>query len=232
LQTLERSAVILTIESTGKFEEDKGLLKLDNKPLLNYVLSSIKGSVEEIIIVTNSREQEKLYAKIVLPNIKFVTYTDESKGLLGAAIAGFEAAEGAYSLVLPFDSPFISGEVVNLLFDCGLGKSAVIPRSPDCEVEALHAVYNTKLALEAARDALSNGEVDLEAMIDRLRGIRYMSTMVIEQLDPDFKTFFRVITPLDLKKAVVMLKPRFPNSKKSKTNKKTSHDTRRKIERT
>ncbi len=71
-----------------------------------------------------------------------------------------------------------------------------------------------KLALEAAKEALANGERDVEAIVDRLHGVRYMSTMVIEQLDPDFKTFFRIITPLDLKKAVVMLKPRTSTSKK------------------
>ena len=103
---------------------------------------------------------------------------------------------------------------MTLLFDCAGGKSAVVARSPDCECEELHAVYNTAVALEAAKEALACGESDLDAMVSRLHGVRYMSTMVIKQLDPDFKTFFRVITPLDLKKAVVMLKPRSSASKK------------------
>lgn len=211
---MERSAIILTNDSLNKFAEDKGLLKLDNKPLLSYVLGAIKGVVEEVIIVTNSKEQTKLYAQIVSPKVRFVCYADESKGFLGAALAGFEAAEGKYSLLLPSDSPFVSTDVVAFLFDCAVGKSAVVARSPDCEVEAFHAVYNTKVALEAANETLACGEFDLEAMVNRLRGVRYMSTMVIEQLDPDFKTFFRIITPLDLKKAVVMLKPRTSTSKK------------------
>ncbi len=214
---MERSAIILANDSLNKFVEDKGLLKLDNKPLLSYVLGAIKGTVEEVIIVTNSNEQAKLYAKIVSSKVRFVCDADESKGLLGSALAGFEAAEGKYSLLLPFDSPFVSPDVVTLLFDCAVGKSAVVARSPDCEVEALHAVYNTKLALEVAKETLACSEFDLEAMVDRLRGVRYMSTMVIEQLDPDFKTFFRIITPLDLKKAVVMLKPRTSTSKKGAT---------------
>ena len=211
---MERSAIILAIDSSNKFEEDKGLLKLDNKPLIDYVLSAITGIVEEVIFVTNSKEQANLYAKMVSPNVRFVCYADESRGLLGAALAGFEAAEGKYSLVLPFDSPFVSPDVLTLLFDCAVGKSAVVARSPDCEVEALHAVYNTEVALESTKETLACGEFDLEAMVDRLRGVRYMSTMVIEQLDPDFKTFFRIITPLDLKKAVVMLKPRSLTSRK------------------
>ena len=211
---MERSAIILANNSSNKFEEDKGLLKLDNKSLIEHVLSAVKGIVEEVIIVTNSEEQSELYAKMVCPNVRFVCDADESRGLLSAALAGFKAAEGKYSLVLPFDSPFVSPDVLTLLLDCAVGKSAVIARSPDCEVEALHAVYNTKVALEVTKETLACGEFDMEAMVERLRGVRYMSTMVIEQLDPDFKTFFRIITPLDLKKAVVMLKPRSSKSKK------------------
>jgi hypothetical protein len=45
-------------------------------------------------------------------------------------------------------------------------------------------------------------------MVEKLHGIRYMSTMVIEQLDPDLKTFFTVKSTFDLKKAEVMGKPR------------------------
>jgi len=43
-------------------------------------------------------------------------------------------------------------------------------------------------------------------MIDNLRGVRYVSTMVLEQLEPDLLTFFNVNTPQDLKKADSLLK--------------------------
>ena len=76
------------------------------------------------------------------------------------------------------------------------------------ECQPLHAVYNTKQALQAAEEALAENEVDLQAMVEKLRGIRYMSMMVIEQLDPDLKTFFTVKSTFDLKKAEVMGKPR------------------------
>jgi len=211
---LDRSIIILAGGSSEGFEEDKGLLKLDNKPLLARVVGAVKGVAEEVIVVTSSQERADLYSKIVPPTVRFIINDYESKGELVGAFAGFEAAQGKYCLVLPFDSPFVSQDVVSLLFDCGVGKSADIARSPDCEIEPLHAVYNTKLALDASREALANNEFLLDAVVSRLRGVRYMSTLVIEQLDPDFKTFFRVITTLDLKKAVVMLKDRTSTSKK------------------
>jgi molybdopterin-guanine dinucleotide biosynthesis protein A len=105
---------------------------------------------------------------------------------------------------------------MSLLFDCCVGRAAVIPRSTDMECEPLHAVYHTKQALQAAKDAIAENELEVQAMVERLHGVRYMSTMVIEQLDPDLKTFFTVNTPLDLRKATVMDKPR--KTSKTKPN--------------
>jgi molybdopterin-guanine dinucleotide biosynthesis protein A len=101
-----------------------------------------------------------------------------------------------------------------LFFDLCVGKSAVIPRRTSCEIEPLQAVYNTKQALVAAEKALAENMFDMEAMVEKLRGVRYISTLVIEQLDPDLKTFFRINTPLDLKRAVVLGKPRPPEKGK------------------
>jgi molybdopterin-guanine dinucleotide biosynthesis protein A len=203
---LDKSAIILAVGMQGGFTEDKGLLKLENKPLLEYVFDAVEGFVDEIIVVTGSQEQADGYAEFTSSNVRFVV--EASGGLLDAAIAGFGAAEGKYSLLLPFDAPFVSGDVILLLFDCCIGKSAVIPRTPDCEAETMQAVYDTKRALEAAKKALEADQASLEGMICKLKGVRYMSTMVIEQLDPDMRTFFTVNTPLDLKKAAVMLKPK------------------------
>jgi len=212
---LDRSAIILAEGSQGKFSEDKGLLKLDNKPLLNHVVDAVKGIVGEVLVVTSSKEQSDLYAKMVSSaNVRFAISIDEPKDPLAGALTGFEAAQGNYSLLLPFDAPFVSKEVVSLLFDCCIGKSAVIPRWPDRQIEPLQAVYHTGQALEAAKEALACGELDMEAMVCKMRGVRYLSTLVIEQLDPDFRTFFTVNTPLDLKKAVVMKKPRKTKSRK------------------
>jgi molybdopterin-guanine dinucleotide biosynthesis protein A len=72
----------------------------------------------------------------------------------------------------------------------------------------LHAVYRTKAALEAAKTAVNEGKLNMRAMIEKMRGVRYISTLVIQQLDPDLRTFFNVNTPVDLKRAIAMVRPR------------------------
>jgi molybdopterin-guanine dinucleotide biosynthesis protein A len=214
---LERSAIILAGGSSNTFNCGKGSLELDGKPLLNHVVDAVKGLVEEVIVVTSSQECADVYAKLVSSKVRFVVDICESRGSLVGALTGFETANGEYSVLLRFDSPFVSKEVLSLLFDCCVGKAAVVPRWTNMDVEPLHAVYHTKQALKSAKEALAENEFEIQMMVERLRGVRYVSTMVIEQLDPDLKTFFNVNTPLDLKKAVVMLKPRKTSKKKQNT---------------
>jgi len=132
--------------------------------------------------------------------------------LIGA-LTGFEAANGEYSLLLPYDSPFVSREVVSLLFELCFGKTAVVPRWTNMEIEPLHAVYHTRQALETAKEVLAENKLEVKAMVEKLRGVRYVSTLVIEQLDPDLRTFFNINTPLDLKKAIAISKSRAKNQK-------------------
>jgi molybdopterin-guanine dinucleotide biosynthesis protein A len=205
---LDRSAVILAGGSSTGFNGDKGISELNGKPLISHVVNTLEGLVDEVVVVTDSQERADIYTKLLSSKVKFAIDSSEIKGSLVGATAGFEAASGEYSALLPFDSPFVSQEVISLLFDCAVGKAAIIPRSTDMECEPLHAVYHTKQALVAAKEALEENDSDLQAMVERLRGVRYMSMMVIEQLDPDLKTFFRVNTTFDLKKAAVMGKPR------------------------
>jgi len=204
---MDRSAIILAVDSQSKFYEDRALLKLDNKPLLNHVVDAIKGVVGEVLVVTASKEQSDIYSKIVSSaNVQFAVSDGEPHGDLAGVLTGFETTRGDYSLVLPFDAPFVSKDVTSLLFELSIGKSAVIPRWPDCKIEPLHAVYHTGQACEAAKKALVAGEAGADAVAGCLRGVRYVSTMVVEQLDPDFRTFFRVNTVLDLKKAAAMVR--------------------------
>jgi len=213
---LERSAIVLVSNSLNESIEDSAFLELNGKPLIDYVVNVVKAFTDEVIIVTNSQQDTEKYSKVVSSEVKFVANQKDSKSPLAQVLTGFEAAKGEYSLVLPSGSAFVSEEIVSLLFELCVGKAAVIPRWTNQEIEALHAVYNTQLALEASRAALVEGEVEMEGMVEKLRGVRYLSTMVIEQIDPDFKSFLVVKGPADLKKALAIRKPKPQKTRKSK----------------
>jgi molybdopterin-guanine dinucleotide biosynthesis protein A len=205
---VDRSAIVLAGGFSSRFNQDKGVLELANKPLIRHVVNAVSPVVDETIIVTSSQERVTQYRKVITADVQFVIDICESNSPLIGALTGFGYAHGEYALLLPFDTPFVSKEVVSLLFELGLNRKAAIPKWPNCQIEPLHAVYQTKLALEAAKSAVAEGKLNVRAMIEKLRGVRYVSTLEIQQLDPELRSFFNINTSADLKKATAMVKPR------------------------
>jgi molybdenum cofactor guanylyltransferase len=205
---MDRSAIILAGGFSSRFGQDKSLLELNGKPLIKHVVNAVEPIVDEIIIVTSAQERADQYVKVVGPDTKFAIDIDDSKGPLVGTLTGLQQAIGKYSLLLPSDVPFVSRGVVELLFDLCPGRSAVVPRWPNTDIEPLQAVYNTKVALEAAKIAVSEGKQRVAEMLENMQGVRYISTLVIQEIDPDFKTFFNINTPVDLKKAEALIKPK------------------------
>ena len=203
---VDRTAIILAGGVSSRLGQDKGLVRLAGKPLIRHVLDKVESLVDERLVVVSSEDQTEQYTKELGLQTKVIADNAEFHGPLGGAAAGFEKARGEYSLLIACDTPFASKNVLQLLLELSVNKNAAIPRWPNCCIEPLEAVYCTKPALEAARDGLRSGEVRMQAMVNRLRNIRYVSTIVLEQLDPGLRTFFNVNTPLDLKKAEAMLK--------------------------
>ncbi|MGQ9507202.1 MAG: molybdenum cofactor guanylyltransferase [Candidatus Bathycorpusculaceae bacterium] len=203
---MEKSAIILAGGFSSRFGQDKGLVLLANKPLVAHVLDAINKIVDEKIVVVSSKTQAESYTKALGSEVK--VFIDEGKvqSPLVGALKGFKEVRSEYALLLPCDTPLLSKDILLLLFDLCPNKNAVIPRWPNGYIEPLQAVYRTKPALEAAEKALNEESLNMQAMVDKLRGIRYVSTLVLRQLDPELKSFFNVNTPMDLKKAEQILK--------------------------
>jgi molybdopterin-guanine dinucleotide biosynthesis protein A len=203
---LKNSVVILAGGFSRRFGQDKGLIDLAGKPLILHVADRISKVVNEPLVVVNSSVQKQKFESLLSHKANVVVDKHNAQSPLVGALTGFESAKGEYSLLLPCDTPFISTQIAQFLLDTCLNKGAVIPRWPNGYIEPLQAVYHTKLALTAAKKALEQGKLDLRSMIARLRGVRYISTVVLRQVDPKLLTFFNINTLRDLKKAESLLK--------------------------
>jgi molybdopterin-guanine dinucleotide biosynthesis protein A len=203
---LDKSAIILAGGFSSRFGQDKGLLQLANKPLIKHVLDAISTLVDEKMVVASSKVQAENYAKVLGSDVNVLIDVDDAQSPLVGALTGFKEAHGRYALLLSCDTPFVSNDVVSLLFELCINRYAVIPRWPNGYIEPLQAVYCAKPAYEAAKNALSEGKLNMQSMVDRLRSVRYVSTLVLQQLDPGLRTFFNINTLLDLRRAESMLR--------------------------
>jgi len=203
---LDKSAIILAGGFSSRFGQDKGLLQLAEKPIIRHILDVVDTIVDESIIVVSSKSQAEKYSHVVDSRINVFIDEEDAHGPLMGALTGFKRACGRYSLLLPCDTPFLSKDALSLLLELCINRNAVIPRWPNGYIEPLQAVYRTKPACEAAKNALSEGRLNVRSMVDRLRGVRYVSTLVLQELDPELRTFFNINTLMDLKRAELMLR--------------------------
>jgi molybdopterin-guanine dinucleotide biosynthesis protein A len=203
---LDKSAIILAGGLSTRFGQDKGLLLLANKPLIKHVMNAIGNLVNEKLVVVSSEAQAANYVKATGLNAKILIDKQKVRCPLVGVLTGFEEAHGEYSILVPCDTPFVSREILSLLLELCPNKTAVIPRWPNGYIEPMQAVYQTKSAAKVTTEALKEGKTNMQCVIDKLHGVRYISTLVLQQLDPELKTFLNVNTALDLKKAEAMLR--------------------------
>ena len=197
--------MILAGGFSKRFGRDKGLVELAGKSLVLHVLDKMFGIVNETVVVVSSGSQKVSFERSLGQRARVIIDKREENSPLVGALTGFESVHGRYSLLLPCDAPFVSGNIASLLLDLCINRNAVIPRWPNGYVEPLQAVYHTKSASVAARATLEQGKLDLRSMIASLRNVRYVSTMVLQQLDSELLTFFNVNDRRDLKRAESIL---------------------------
>lgn len=203
---MEYSAIFLAGDSSAGFSQNKAMLQLGTKPLMLHVLDRVFSVVNDGMVVVATEEQKnqlqrtlKNRAEIFLDEYKFQTP-------LAGALTGFKHTESEYALLLSCDMPFVSTDVARLLLECCVNRSAAIPRWPEGNIEPLQAAYHAKSAAVAAETALEQGKLNMSDMISNLRNVRYISTLVLQQLDPKLYTFFKINTQIDLKRAEALTK--------------------------
>lgn len=200
------AAVILAGGLSKRFGQDKCLKLLANKPLTLHVIERVSPLVDEAVVVVGSSSQKGVFEARLKSNVKVFADQQNMQSPLVGVLTGLENVNADYCLLLPCDTPFLSRQVANLLLDLCVGKGATIPRWPNGYIEPLQSAYDVKSALSAAQKALDEGKLNLASMISHIIGVRYISTLVLQQFDPKLLTFFNVNTPADFRKAESMLR--------------------------
>lgn len=203
---MKNSAIILAGGVSKRFGQSKGLVELRKKPLILHVLDRVSSVADDIAVVVSSDAQREKFERFSSRKVGVIVDEQKTQSPLVGASTGFNYIQGKYSLLLPCDTPFLSTQVAQLLLDLCVKKSAAIPRWPNGYVEPLQAAYHTESALRATKIALDQGKLNFQSMITRLRKVRYISTIVLRQVDPKLMTFVNINTPEDLERAESILK--------------------------
>ena len=195
-----RSALILAGGRSRRMGfKDKALIPIGDETILEHVIKSLDGVVDEIIISMRDATQQELlndYTQghdVVLDKLQDV-------GPLSGILEGFKAAKWEYVFVAACDMPYINTDVVELLFKHAEEHDAAIPVWENENFEPMHAVYRTRpMAVETEKAILRNEKFVL-APVFKMQDLMFVKIDEIRELDPDLMTFFNVNTPDDMEK--------------------------------
>ena len=131
--------IILAGGSSRRFDEDKLLYKIAEKPLIKYTCENIEKifGKEPVIIASKANAEELLRAKI-----SSKIYIDN---LLGGPITGIMKALELYDRIMVFggDMPCVRMELVSEILNTALqGFSIVLPGWRNGFLEPLHGYYS------------------------------------------------------------------------------------------
>lgn len=94
--------------------QDKGLLMVNNKPLLSYVLARIQPQVGQVLL--NANRNSQTYAQFGFEVIADKVENEAFAGPLAGILAGLQACSTDYLLSIPCDTPCLPLDLVVRLF--------------------------------------------------------------------------------------------------------------------
>jgi molybdopterin-guanine dinucleotide biosynthesis protein A len=105
---MSTTGIILAGGKSSRMQEDKGLMLLDEKPMMQYAIDLLKPIVDEIIIVSNNNEYNK-FGPSVYPDLV------KDKGPLAGLYTGLYYSTSETNIVLSCDVPYVSEDLISFL---------------------------------------------------------------------------------------------------------------------
>lgn len=156
------SCIILAGGQGTRFDgADKGLIKLDGKPLIEHVLNRIAPQVDDIVISANrNQEQYRKYTPTVV--------TDSIRNYSGP-IAGLAASlahcKHDWVLVVPCDMPFLPMDLLAQLHQT-IGDKQICGARVDDRLQLV--IYMNKNLAASIEDALEQSHLKLTQWLESL----------------------------------------------------------------
>ncbi|UCB54860.1 MAG: molybdenum cofactor guanylyltransferase [Thiotrichales bacterium] len=169
MNSLNKQDVTAVILAGGKGRrmdgEDKGLIELAGRPLIEYVIEAIEPQVEHIIL--NANRNQAQYARYGYPVISDALA--DYQGPLAGFISALTNAGTSHIVTLPCDGPFIASDLVDRLISALNASGADIAVAHDGDrMQPVYSLIPTRLSSSLA-DFLDTGERKIDRWYKQLR---------------------------------------------------------------
>ncbi len=151
--------------------EEKGLMKIEGKPMIKYVIETVEHLTKQIIIIANDKTYQTFYYPVYKDSVK-------DKGPLGGIVEGLSRTTSDFNWVLSCDTPYLEKKLLaDLMLELKKGNQGVIVEHSNRK-HPLIAVYH-RSALPVFKKQLDQNDLKLSNALNKLK----MKILNIDHLD-------------------------------------------------
>lgn len=173
---------------------NKALLEIDGRKVLDRIVDALQEVFPLILVVT--QKDDPVLQAAARPGVKAVSDAFPGKGPLVGIYTALQHSPAPYIFVMACDMPYPNLDLVRCMMREAEGREAVVPRRGDY-IEPLFAVYRRDVR-DKIRARLERESLKVYRLISEL-DVRFLEEEEIAACDPDFRSFFNINTPDDLR---------------------------------
>jgi molybdopterin-guanine dinucleotide biosynthesis protein A len=184
---------------SSRMGQDKGLVRLGGRPMLEYVLEQVEDLADDLLLVTNTPTEYLQYG------LRTVGDDEPGAGALPGLRTALRHATDQYVLVVACDMPFLNRDLLRYEIDAAFatGKDVIVPRW-DNQFQTMHAIYKRATCLTAVEHALADHQKRMVSFFPSIV-LHKIEPAEVAQFDPHGRSFFNVNTPEQLAEAETLL---------------------------
>ena len=129
-------AIIIAGGKSSRMGSDKGLMLLNGKPLIGYIISALIPISSEILISTNNPAYEQF-------GFPLIPDEHSSIGPIGGLQAAIKHSTSNQNLVVSCDTPFIASEILNKIATAGFDNCAFL--DSEKQIHPLIGLYSKEI---------------------------------------------------------------------------------------
>jgi len=156
------TAIVLAGGRSRRMKENKSLLPVNDKPMIEFIVKQLENSFSEIIIGTDQPE------KFSFLNLKTVADQSSGCGPIMGIYSCLEASVNDFNLVVACDIPLIDMNFISQMLLKAKGYDAVVPVIDGDKYEPLYAVYR-KSALQEIANMITAGKFKISYLFDDIK---------------------------------------------------------------
>jgi len=189
----QMNCYILAGGKSSRMGEDKGLLELNGKTIMEYVIAQVKPLFKTVFIVSSNEQYSRFGLEVIPDLVKDI-------GPAGGILTVIQHSSTEHNLVISCDMPFITSEALEYLTAGAKAYQVVVPIHQQ-KLEPLCAIYS-RSCLDLWKQEIEKGVYKLQNIISNFK-TQELNVEEHPLFQSDF--FTNINTKEDLEKAIKKL---------------------------